>query len=138
VSLKFLLDTNVVSEPLKPKPASSVLRRLRRHEGQVAIPSIVWHELRFGCARLAAGRRRRAIQRYLDEVVLLCFPILDYDQDAAAWHAQERARLEAAGDVPPFIDGQIASIAGVRGLTLVTGDRNHFKRFKGLRVVSWR
>jgi tRNA(fMet)-specific endonuclease VapC len=104
VSLKYLLDTNVVSEPLRPNPAATVLRRLRRHEGETAIASIVWHELQFGCARLPRSRRRTAIERYLDEVVLASFPILDYGRTAAEWHAGERARLEAAGKRPPFID----------------------------------
>ncbi len=48
MSLKFLLDTNIVSEPLRPTPAPGILRRLREHEGEMAIPSVVWHELRFG------------------------------------------------------------------------------------------
>jgi len=138
VSIEFLLDTNVVSEPLKPQPSAGIMRRLRRHDGEVAIPSLVWHELRFGCARLAPSRKRRAIERYLDDVVQGCFPIFDYDGDAAAWHAKERARLESAGVAPPFVDGQIASIAGIHGLTLVTADKSHFSRFKGVRVVNWR
>ena len=91
--LKYLLDTNVVSEPLRPKPATAILRRLRRHEGETAIASIVWHELQFGSVRLVESRRRAAIERYLEEVVAVSFPILDYDRSAAEWHARERARL---------------------------------------------
>ena len=78
MNLKYLLDTNVVSEPLRPKPAATILRRLRRHEGETAIASIVWHELQFGCARLPKSHRRTALERYLEEVVLASFPILDY------------------------------------------------------------
>lgn len=47
-----LLDTNIVAEPLRPKPADSIMRRLDKHEGEMAIPALVWHELRYGCARL--------------------------------------------------------------------------------------
>ena len=137
MSLKYLLDTNVVSEPLRPSPAATILRRLRRHEGETAIASIVWHELQFGFARLPKSRRRAAIERYLEEVVLASFPILDYDRTAAEWHAGERARLEAAGKTPPFIDGQIAAIASVNDLVLVTADKADFRGFKGLRVQSW-
>ena len=43
------------------------MRQLRDHDGEMAIPALVWHELRFGCARLARSRRREAIERYLDE-----------------------------------------------------------------------
>jgi len=137
VNLKYLLDTNVVSEPLRPKPAATILRRLRRHEGETAIASIVWHELQFGCARLPKSHRRAVIERYLEEVVLASFPILDYGRTAAEWHAVERARLEAAGRTAPFIDGQIAAIASVNDLVLVTANKADFRGFRGLRVQSW-
>ncbi len=137
MSLKYLLDTNVASEPLRPHPAPAVLRRLRSHEGETAIPSIVWHELWFGCVRLPRSRRRAAIERYLEEVISASFPILDYDSTAAEWHARERARLGAAGKTPPFIDGQIAAIAQVNDLVLVTSNRSDFRGFKGLRVEKW-
>jgi tRNA(fMet)-specific endonuclease VapC len=137
VTVKYLLDTNVVSEPLRPKPAAGVMRRLRKHESEIAIPALVWHELRFGCARLARSRRREAIERYIEDVVLASFPVLKYDQRAADWHALERVRLIAAGKTPPFIDGQIAAIARVNDLTLVTSNKADFNGFKGLRVRSW-
>ncbi len=138
MSLKYLLDTNVVSEPLRPKPLRGVLRRLRRHEEEIAISSIVWHELRFGVERLPPSHRRSAIERYLEEVVQATMPILDYDRAAAEWHAGERARLAALGETPPFVDGQIAAIARVHQLILVTFNDADFKRFQGIRVLSWR
>ena len=138
MSLKYLLDTNVVSEPLRPEPIRGVLRRLRRHEEEIAIPSVVWHELRFGAQRLPVSRRRAAIERYLDEVVLATMPILAYNQAAAEWHATERARLVSRGETPPFVDGQIAAIARVHELTVVTFNEVDFKRFQGIRVVRWR
>lgn len=137
MTLRFLLDTNIVSEPLRPRPRASVLENLRRHEEEIAISSIVWHELRFGAARLAASDRRTAIERYLDEVVLASIPVLDYDRPAAEWHAAERARLAARGETPPFVDGQIAAVAAIHDLTLVTFNTADFKRFRGIRVQSW-
>ena len=89
MSLKYLLDTNVVSEPLRPSPAPTVLRRLLRHEGETAIASIVWHELQYGFERLVESPRRVAIERYLEvSRGSELFPILDYDRDAAEWHAR--------------------------------------------------
>jgi tRNA(fMet)-specific endonuclease VapC len=137
VTVTYLLDTNVVSEPLRSVPAPAVLRRLQRHDGECAIPSLVWHELWFGCIRLPRSRRRTAIERYLGEVVAASFPILDYDAPAAEWHAGERARLAAAGTTPPFVDGQIAAIALVNELTLVTANKADFRGFRGLRVENW-
>jgi len=137
VTTRFLLDTNVVSEPLRPHPATTIMRKLRDHDGEMAIPSLVWHELRFGCVRLPKCRRREAIERYLDDVITLSFPILDYDQRAADWHALERARLAASGRTPPFVDGQIAAIAHINELILVTSNKADFTGFRSLRVKSW-
>ena len=137
MTARFLLDTNVVSEPLRPLPSEGIMRHLRDHAGQMAIPAPVWHELRFVCVRLPRSRRRAAIERYLDDVVSASFPILDYDRRAADWHAVERARLVAAGRTPSFVDGQIAAIARVNELILVTLNQADFREFKGLRVRSW-
>ncbi|MDE0056775.1 MAG: hypothetical protein OXP07_01525, partial [Defluviicoccus sp.] len=97
----------------------------------------VWHELRFGCARLPPSRRRERIERYLDIVVIASFPVLEYDREAADWHARERARLSALGRTPPFVDGQIAAIAYVNDLFLVTKNMRDFERFRGLRLEVW-
>ena len=137
MTLKYLLDTNVVSEPLRPVPRQAVLSKLRKHEKEVAIPSVVWHELRYGMERLPASRRRETIEHYLDEVVLGGMPILDYGRASAEWHAVERARLTARGKTPPFADGQIAAIAVVHGLILVTFNDSDFRRFEGARVLNW-
>jgi tRNA(fMet)-specific endonuclease VapC len=134
----YLLDTNVVSEPIKPKPRPGLLRKLLDHEDEIAIPAIVWHELRYGMARLPQSRRRAAIASYLDDVVRATMPIIDYDELAAEWHAAQRARLAARGDTPPFADSQIAAIAQVHDLTLVTFNDADFRRFEDLRIVTWR
>ena len=136
-AVRYLLDTNVVSEPLRPRPAAGVMRRLQEHDGEITIPSPVWHELRFGCARLAPSRRRDAVERYIETVILPSFPVLDYDREAADWHARERARLVAAGKTPPFVDSQIAAIACVNGLTLITSNIDDFREFGDLKVQSW-
>lgn len=138
MTLQYLLDTNVVSEPLRPKPRHGVLRKLLDHEDEIAIPAIVWHELWYGAARLPESRRRTAISQYLNDVVRATIPILDYDEIAAEWHAAERARLVARGETPAFADGQIAAIAQVHDLTLVTFNDADFKRFDGLRILVWR
>lgn len=77
------------------------------------------------------------IERYIDTVVLATFPVLDYDRRAADWHARERARLSALGRTPPFVDGQIAAIAYVNDLFLVTTNVRDFEDFQGLRLENW-
>jgi tRNA(fMet)-specific endonuclease VapC len=135
--VQYLLDTNTVSEPLRPKPTAGIMQGLLEHDGEMAIPAPVWHELRFGCTRLRPSRRREALERYLEAVVLASFPVLPYTGEAADWHALERARLSATGRTPPFVDGQIAAIAHVNDLTLITSNTRDFEGFQGLRVRSW-
>lgn len=137
VTTAFLLDTNAISEPLRPVPNENLLSRIREHEDRLAIPSIVWHELLYGMARLPGSKRRSAIEQYLFEVVRATIPILPYDARAAQWHAAERARLAELGRPPSFADGQIAAIAAVERLTLVTANTRDFASFEGVEVVDW-
>jgi tRNA(fMet)-specific endonuclease VapC len=138
MSPRFLLDTNVISEPLRPKPHPAVLEKLRQNQMELAISTITWHELWFGCQRLPASIRRSAIERYLLEVVAPSMPILAYDQSAAEWHASERARLVAAGRTPPFADGQIAAIAHQFNLLLVTFNTADYIAFQDIQLQDWR
>ena len=135
--MRYLLDTNTVSEPLRAKPHVDIMSGLRKHHAEAAIPAPVWHELRFGCSRLPQSCRRQAIESYLEGVVLASFPVLPYNREAADWHAVERARLGALGRTPPFVDGQIAAIAYINDLVLITSNTGDFEHFRGLRVQSW-
>lgn len=137
MSLTYLLDTNIISEPLRPMPDQQVLERLKMHEEEIAIASVVWHELLFGSYRLSPSAKRSAIEQYLSEVVASTIPILPYDDRAAQWHAAERARLAGMGQTPPFADGQIAAIARVNNLILVTANVTDFSIFEGLQVENW-
>jgi len=137
VSLAWLLDTNAISEPLRPAPNGHMLRRIEKNEGQIAIAAIVWHELLYGCRRLPKSKRRDAIEQYLFDVVRPTMPILPYDAQAAQWHAAERARLAQAGRPPSFADGQIAAIAAVNNLTLVTANLSDFADFRELKTINW-
>ena len=132
--MKYLLDTNVLSEPVQPRPNPQVVRRIARHQREVATASIVWHELLHGTARLPASARRTLLEDYLAGVGHRT-PILPYDEAAAAWHAKERARLFQR--TPPFRDGLIAAVAAVHGLTLVTANTKDFAMYQGLSVEDW-
>lgn len=137
MTLRYLLDTSIVSVPVSKKPDPIVLKRLDANGPECAIAAPVWHELTYGCQRLPRGRRRTALEAYLRDVVRGSFPNLPYDEAAATWHGQERARLESLGRPAPFVDGQIAAIAHVHGLVLVTTNDKDFARFDGLRVENW-
>jgi tRNA(fMet)-specific endonuclease VapC len=138
VTLRYLLDTNVVSEPFRPIPDQAVLDHLRQHHAEIAIASVVWHELWYGCSRLSPSTKRSMIETYLKDVVARTIPVLSYDQRAASWHAEERARLAGIGRTPPFVDGQIAAVAVTNGLTLVTFNRADYVSYQDLRLEDWR
>ena len=135
--MRYLLDTNIVSEPLKPAPNHHVLAALEKHEGEIAIDSPVWHELHFGCMRLPNSKKRALIETFLNDVLLKNIPILPYDEKAARWHAEQRAALTAQGMSPAFVDGQIASVAKVNGLILVTRNIKDYERYTGIEFGNW-
>jgi len=137
VSLRFLLDTNAISEPLKPVPNDAFLRRFRLHGAEMAISVTTWHEALFGMFRLPEGRKRRHVRDYLFDVIAATLPILPYDAAAAQWHAEERARLGARGRNVPFADGQVAAVARVHNLTVVTANVKDFQFFAKLPVENW-
>jgi tRNA(fMet)-specific endonuclease VapC len=137
LSLRYLLDTNIVSTAFLPSAPKELLTRLERHDDEIALASLVWHELVFGCRLLRPSRRRTSLKKYLWDVILPSCPILEYDRAAAEWHGVERARLVKAGRTPPMVDGQIAAIAAVRDLVLVTDNVADFRGFRDLQLENW-
>jgi tRNA(fMet)-specific endonuclease VapC len=131
---RYLLDTNILSEPLKPQPNPAVMTEIQRHTGEIAIAATTWHEIRYGCELLPPSQRRDKIATYL-QYVQATFPILSYDSDAAAWHASERVRLR--NQPPAFQDGQIAAVAAVNQLILVTNNVRDFVNFRGFTIENW-
>lgn len=134
---RYLLDTNVLSEPLRRTPNAGVLAGLNAHQAEICTAAPVWHELLFGAARLAEGLKRRALLEYLHDVVAPNVAVFGYDAAAAGWHAEERARLMSVGRTPPFVDGMIAAIAKTRGMILVTHNVADVSAFDDLVVEDW-
>jgi tRNA(fMet)-specific endonuclease VapC len=137
VNLRYLLDTSIVSSPISAKPNAEIVDRLEKHGHECAIAAPVWHELTYECQRLPRGKKRDALEAYLRDVIVASFPILAYDDAAARWHGIERARLDGLGKPAPYVDGQIAAIAQINELTLVTVNVKDFSRFKGVDVENW-
>jgi tRNA(fMet)-specific endonuclease VapC len=134
---KYLLNTNVISEAIKSEPNALVMKQLQKQQDEIATAAVVWHELQYGCRRLPISRKRSLIESYLTEVVWPSLEILPYDKEAADWHAEQRVRLTGKGQSPPFVDGQIAAIATVNQLILVTRNTSDFECFSELEVQNW-
>ena len=137
MTFRFLLDTNIISEINKKIPNKLVVDKLNQYQGEVVTASVVIHELLFGCLRLPPeSGRRHFLEDYIEEIPVK-MPVLDYDINAAKWHAQERARLSKIGKTPAFIVGQIASIAFCNDLILVTNNVADFQDFEDLIIENW-
>jgi tRNA(fMet)-specific endonuclease VapC len=133
----YLLDTNILSEPAKKNPDSNVMQRFEDHDGQFATSAIVWHELNYGCASLPDSKRKSELQSYLSTLANNGLLILPYDHAAAEWFAQQRAALKACGKTAAYVDGEIAAVAAVNNLTLVTRNTDDFRFFEGLEIENW-
>lgn len=113
------------------------MAQLAKHESRIATASIIIHELNFGIERLPKSKRRQRLESYLNNVVFATIPVIPYDTQAALWHGRERARLLTVGLPKPFADSQIAAIAVVNQLILVTANLKDFTKFDGLVVENW-
>ncbi len=137
VTARFLLDRDALSECLKGSPHRPFAARLGQHRFSLAIAATTWQEALFGLGLMPRGKRRDVIEEALIKVIEPSVDVLPYDKEAAAWHGRERARLQLAGKVAPYADGEIAAVAVRNDLTLVTNNVRHFKAFRDLRVVNW-
>ena len=135
----IVVDTNVVSEPLRPVPDRRVLEWLERHLHDTAITTVTVGELRYGVERLPAGRRRQVLGNAIDVMVfrardrLLCL-----DEASARQYGVVRARREAAGTPISVEDAMIAGICLAGGHELATRNSRDFEGL-GLRIHEpWR
>jgi len=133
---KYLLDTNALSELLKPHPNENVIARFKTHDDDIVTASLVIQEMVFGYQRLPLSKRRYEIERFVTHLIAT-LTILPYTLDAAIWHGKERARLSQLGQSAAFVDGQIAAIARVNHLILVTRNIIDFQNFSGIEVENW-
>lgn len=126
----IVLDTNVVSEPLKPKPDAAVLNWLDAQDPQTLyITTVNLAELLAGIELLPAGRKRTALKSALDNQILPLFEgrILQFDAKAAAVFAQINAKVQSEGVSISFADCAIAAIAQVNGFSIATRNLRDFK-----------
>ena len=107
------------------------------YSGLTATATVVFHEMLYGCYRLPNSRKRQAIEAYLREEVEAKLLLLPYSTEAAKWHAFERARLVGLGKTPSYVDTQIAAIAVVNNLVLVTNNEADYADFQGIQIENW-
>lgn len=121
--MRLLLDTNVLSEVVKPRPSPRVIAWLRERSAlDLAVSVLTLGEIESGVSRLPAGERRDALRRWLatDLVERFAGRILDVDQDVALAWGRLSSEGRMSGRELPVIDGLLLATAAVHRLTLVT------------------
>lgn len=125
----IILDTNVVSEPMKPSGSAVVRTWLDQQVVETLyLTATSLSELLLGVELLPEGRRKKGLDDALSELMVNLFRsrILPFDRPAAAMYARLIGRARAGGHAVSVADGQIAAIAAVHGFTIATRDTSPF------------
>ena len=134
----ILLDTNVVSELMRPKPDPGVAAWLANQSAtKVFLSAIAEAELRYGVAILPAGQRRDRIAAAVENMLQEDFArrILPFDSEAARIYAEIGAGRRAAGLPISHADCQVAAIARCRRAAIATRNVGHFEHC-GIEVIN--
>jgi len=132
--VKYLVDANVLSEPTKSEPQTSVVLWLNENEKEICVNPIVLGEMKYGILMLPEGKRRRALLDWFHKGVIR-IPLLKLDSNTAHCWAQLLSDLRSKGNAMPVKDSLIAASASQHNLTVVTRNVKDF-RSTGLRVLD--
>ncbi|MBQ0051204.1 MAG: PIN domain-containing protein [Treponema sp.] len=124
----YLLDTNTISEAIKPNPNHNVIHQLDALSEFSAIGVTTSYEIQKGIAVMPEGRRKQELAYFYQNEILPVFPVLPYDQKAASVQAEIFGRLKEKGTPVPYEDCQLAAIAISNNLILVTRNTKHFQK----------
>ncbi len=136
----ILLDTNVVSEPLRPDPSGRVVEWLDAQALEAMfLPVIAVAELRYGIEVMPAGRRREALAERIEGEVLPLFinRVLPVDVAVTASFAKCMATARLSGVAASVSDGLIAAIAIANNLSVATRDIAAFEAMGAAVINPW-
>lgn len=135
----IVVDTNVVSEPMRPAANPAVTRWLDREAatGRLFLTATSLGELLSGMAKMPVGRRRAELETKLDVELRTRFQgrVLAFDEVAARAYVSITERAKTRGIAIAIADGQIAAIAETQGMIVATRDVKPFRGL-GLRVIN--
>lgn len=130
--LRYLLDTNIVSDLVRSPQGVVAARLARTGESRVCTSVVVACELRFGAAKKGSARLSEQLEQ-----VLAVLPVLPLEEDASRRYGDIRQALEKSGTPIGPHDLLIAAHAMSLELTLVTDNTREFERVKGLKLQNW-
>nr|WP_298373663.1 type II toxin-antitoxin system VapC family toxin [uncultured Halomonas sp.] len=136
----ILLDTNVISEPLRKKPEPCVIEWIDAQTLETLyLSAITVAELRSGIALLSAGKRRTGLQENLETRVLPLFAnrILPFDLSCTQAYAELVAKAQKTGLAIATADGLIAAIAAANGFAVATRDISPFEAAGTAVINPW-
>ena len=137
--MKYLLDTNIVSQTTKLQPDVAVMQWWeRQHRPSLMLSAIVFQELRFGIEMLPAGRKRDRLEEWLEIRLRGEFAgrILHVTEAIAELSGRLIAEAKKASHTAEASDTLIAATARVHGLKVATLNRRHFARM-GVELVEF-
>ena len=137
----ILLDTHVMSEPLRQAPEQRVIAWIDAQPMETLfLSAITVAELRAGVALLPAGKRRAGLQENLEKRVLPLFVgrVLPFDMPCTQAYAALMATARAAGLAIATADGYIAAIAAANGLVVATRDTGPFEAAGAAVINPWK
>jgi toxin FitB len=121
--VKYLVDTCVISELIKKRPAKAVVAWVRgQDEMSLFISVLTFGELEKGIAKVDNDKRRQTLREWVDHDLKRRFTgrILPFDYEAACRWGAITGEAEKEGSPIPVLDGQLAATALTHGLTFVT------------------
>jgi len=132
----YLLDTDILSNLMRRAPSTTLIAKLASVPVEQQFTcSITLGELIYGACRLRT--RTRNLLEQLEGILLPNLPVLPFDAAAARRYGEVRAELEGHGVLLGDANLRIGAIALARGLTVVTGNTQHFQRIPGLPIENW-
>ena len=136
----YLLDSNIVSEIIKPEPDFNVISKIAEHNSDCAICSPVWQEILFRLNRMTEGLNKKYLDDFIHNDVNENFKIKNFTEKAAVIQADLRAKLEKKGTPTQKEDSMIAAIALANHMVLVTHNIKHFtaiQQVSELKIENW-
>lgn len=134
MALRYLLDTSVFCQPLRPRPSKPCQERwLRQGDEHLAVPAIAIAELEYGLFRKDSDKLWHAYRTILKRRLVT----LDFTQATASVFGEIKAQQSQSGHTIDDFDLAIAAIAVERDLTVATLNARHFQKIEGLRWEDW-